>query len=413
LFGVAGMALCFTAQAKPPFVHDYARPFNQYTWVTSHNAFNNGRDYGDVVPGQSRSVKDQLELGVRGLMLDLYDSNGEIRVCHVSCKGNEKTFASYLANDIVPFLRRDGNAVVSLMLEEGIGKAGLAKAFAQVSLGPLAFDPNDWTSNSWPTLQDMIVADKRLLIFSLNSSSEGDYATKSSSVHVMAAKSATVENYWSLGDTVFVHDYTCKSRWADVPLGAENVAWAGKRWPRLFVMNQFHGVSFAAHSRLDNRYDKLENRDEAWCRAESNRKPNFIAIDHVGVGDAFQYAGVLNGGGIVLYEGPNVSQNIVCGIPTEASLKDDFQSPTLGCENDEAKSARLHRVAKGTVITLFDSPSQKRNDDFVVITALRDIGTVDVDSFEQATQNADIRVDVHYVNGLNGKVSSVDVNSPN
>jgi chitinase len=62
------LALATPGLALATTPDDTGRPFDQYTWVTTHNAFtSNG-----TVPNQTQTIAEQLEDGVRGFMLDLH-----------------------------------------------------------------------------------------------------------------------------------------------------------------------------------------------------------------------------------------------------------------------------------------------------------------------------------------------------
>ena len=62
---------------------DMSRPFDQYSWVTTHNAFtSNG-----LIPNQSQTIATQLDAGVRAFMLDLYPHDGRVALCHNRCTG--------------------------------------------------------------------------------------------------------------------------------------------------------------------------------------------------------------------------------------------------------------------------------------------------------------------------------------
>jgi hypothetical protein len=128
---------------------------------------------------------------------------------------------------------------------------------------------------------------QRLLIFTDNAANVGDYPSPGGGrATVMDGQDATVENYWSLGDTIFSHDWSCRSRWGSVPLNAGRVSFfPGKSWPRLFVMNQFHGVGETLHARSDNKLSHLWARVHEHCLPRSGRLPNFIAVDFYHQGD--------------------------------------------------------------------------------------------------------------------------------
>lgn len=396
-----------------PYIGNTNQPFNFYTWATTHNAFSNGADYRYWYQNQSHTVREQLNAGVRGLMLDAYESNGRVRVCHVSCDGIEKPLASYFSDDILPFLAQNPQAVVTVFLEDYVSQASLQAELARApGLGGQTFSPGSeswkWRAQ-WPSLQEMIDANQRLLIFALNGAA-GTYRVGSADVEVIRQESGTVENYWSIGDTIFTHDYSCKSRFS-TPLNKRQVDWPGKAWPPLFVMNHFHGVGESLHARLDNRYDKLQDRYNNYCGPASDGRPvNFLAVDFYQQGDTLEFAGVKTNGGLVLYEGNNVSQDVVCGIPAAPSRTLQFK--VNGCENDEARSGRLENVPAGTEFHLYDSPSGSTSDDYAVLKTKRGVARVDIPSFEKSVETDEYQLTFHRYNGLDGKISRVEVVAP-
>lgn len=396
-----------------PYIHTTRLPFNFYSWVTTHNAFSNGADYRYWYQNQSHTVREQLDAGVRGLMLDVYESNGRVRVCHSSCDGIEKPLASYFSDDILPFLAQNPQAVVTVFLEDYVSQASLQAELSRTpGLGGQTFSPGSekwkWLVQ-WPVLQEMIDANQRLLIFALNGAA-GTYRVGSADVEVMRQESGTVENHWSIGDTIFTHDYSCKSRFS-TPLDKREVDWPGKAWPPLFVMNHFHGVGESLHARLDNRYDKLQDRYNNYCGpASGGRLINFLAVDFYQQGDTLEFAGVKANGGLVLYEGNNVTQDVVCGIPDAPTRT--LQFPVNGCENDEARSGRLENVSAGTEFRLYDSPSGSHSDDYAVLTIKRDAASLDIPSFESNAETGNYKLTFHRKNGLDGKISRVEVVAP-
>jgi hypothetical protein len=222
-----------------------------------------------------------------------------------------------------------------------------------------------------------------------------------------------VENHWSLGATIFTHDLSCRSRWDDVPLYTRQVDFfPAKAWPRLFVMNHFHGVGETFHARFDNRLIDLLTRVKNHCLPEARRLPNFIAVDFYHQGDALEYTAMLNHGGLILWEGNEASKNAVCAIPyTGDPVALSFMSsgsPIKGCENDSARSATLHNLKAGSRILISDSPrGPTGGGDWATIVAKRDIERLEIGSFEKNVDNDDVQVVHHGNNGLDGRVSRV------
>lgn len=396
-----------TAGARP-YVHDLDRRFDEYSWVTTHNAFNTWVPF----PSQSKSISQQLHDGVRGLSLDIHEYQGSVKVCHGSCFLGGKRLSAHLNDEIIPFLLADRKAIVTIHLEDYVSSSALRTELSRVpNLARLTFNPDTWKTPGWPTLRQMIAANQRLLIFDLESRNAGRYNLPGGVATIMSSRSATSENHWELGRTIGTHDTSCRSRWAG-NLGPGPVQFPGKSWPRLFVMNHFHGAGESLHSRTDNRYDKLMERVYGTCAQAARRSPNYIVIDHYQQGDAFELAGVLNQGGIVFYEGNRATQNVVCGIPGGETTAINFKSgDRRGCENDEARSARLFGLRAGTTFTVFDSPDGKRSDDYTMVRVLRDLKnrSVTIPSFHTSYNDGDVAVDARYRNGLDGKISRVQI----
>lgn len=90
---------------------------------------------------------------------------------------------------------------------------------------------------------------------------------------------------------------------------------------------------------------------------------------------------------------------------------------TGGWDNDEIKSLKLHWVSPGTRILLFDSPSAKKNDDWVEIEVQGGMWKEEfvVDQLELRGEDVKkalregMHVTYHKDNGLNGKVSHIKV----
>jgi hypothetical protein len=405
------LASAHVTAGERPYVHDLDRRFDQYTWVSTHNAFNTG-----VLPNQTRSISRQLLDGVRGLSLDLHESAGRVKVCHASCALGGEPLATHLERDIIPFLMADREAIVTLHLEDYVSASALRAELARVpALAALTFDPDTWKTPGWPTLRQMIAANQRLLIFDMPAgkapANAGKHTLPGGVVTFMSAEGSTTENYWSLGATIGTHDTSCKSRWSG-SLEAGTARFPEKSWPRLFVMNHFHGTGEALHARLDNRYDKLAERVYGSCATAARRPPNFLVIDHYQNGDAFELAGVLNQGGMVLYKGNKGADEIVCGIPAGQKTAIDFKSDDRrGCENDDARSARLVGVPAGTTFFVYDSRDGSRSDDYATVRVLKDLTnrSVVIPSFHTSYADSDVSVSAHYKNGLDGKVSHVAV----
>ncbi|MFN7963792.1 MAG: hypothetical protein U0002_21190 [Thermoanaerobaculia bacterium] len=118
----------------------------------------------------------------------------------------------------------------------------------------------------------------------------------------------------------------------------------------------------------------------------------------------------------VLFYKSNISSYQIsdfCGaVPTSQSAGWNLKSSGAPVPNDTARSCILMDVGKGTVITVYDSPDAKTNDDYTTITALENIVELVISTFEQSFSNSQVVVTWTKNNGLDGKVSYIKIQAP-
>ncbi|MGF6496123.1 hypothetical protein ABIE56_004326 [Luteibacter sp. 621] len=346
-----------SAYADVPFAVDVDRPFHEYTWLTAHNAFVNSPG---LFPNQTLAIRRQLQSGVRGLMLDLHESAGRVRLCHGTCVGLEPTFADVLNDEILPYVRSVSHTVVTLHLEDPVSREALAAELAHApDAVALTFNPASWDTATWPTLRQMADAGQRLVILSQHYRNAGAIETAAGLAHVLFDRAYTSENEWSLGASIAEHDTSCRSRWEGQSLGA-SITSGDQAWPRLFVMNHFHGVPLGGHSWFDNRYDTLRARIDDACAPEAGRKPNYVAVDFVEAGQVGSVVAALNLGTIEFFDGVDGAGERLCAVAAGGRRTVDLDENDLDrCPPRRVRSAVIRDVPAGTRITLSDGISRR------------------------------------------------------
>jgi hypothetical protein len=137
-------------------------------------------------------------------------------------------------------------------------------------------------------MADLKQRNQRLLIFTDHSRSQDEQAGLTrDSFGVMYQRDWTVENYWSMGSGTGNSDWSCYSRWGDIPLTRTEPG-----LQPLFVMNHFRDTTVAATAATDN--GKALDRAERFCAPAARKKPTFLAVDRYDLGNARASVNQLN-----------------------------------------------------------------------------------------------------------------------
>ncbi|GBG73637.1 hypothetical protein CBR_g16980 [Chara braunii] len=259
---------------------DYSRRYDQNCYLCAHNAYA-ARSYGWCYYQQTSGVFKQLQAGVRALMLDVWIKGEEVFLCHEGFKKtqimkpfSQPTKLSSLFLEVRQFLDSNPREVVTCFFESYVNNRDVMhRAFKEGNVEDIIFwqdsEENDVCSKGWPTLQDMVDKNKRLVLFSDNRDDGIPYEWRYCTQNV----------YGSAG--------TSSTTWMDArsknyPLTCPNT---------LFVLNHFPSVAVNVFEMLTrvmakiNSKDKIINHARA-CReackaanAQCDRIPNFVAID--------------------------------------------------------------------------------------------------------------------------------------
>uniref|UniRef100_A0A7C9AI40 Phosphatidylinositol diacylglycerol-lyase n=1 Tax=Opuntia streptacantha TaxID=393608 RepID=A0A7C9AI40_OPUST len=176
---------CTRIQPLNPYSKVKGLPFNRYSWLTTHNSFarlGQKSATGSVViapTNQQDSITDQLNNGVRGLMLDMYDFQNDVWLCH-SFGGKCYNYTAFqpainVLNEIRIFLEANPSEIVSIFIEDYVtSPKGLTKVFDAAGLRKFWFPVSRMPKNGgdWPIIDDMIQKNQRLLVFTSKSSKE-------------------------------------------------------------------------------------------------------------------------------------------------------------------------------------------------------------------------------------------------
>ena len=291
------------------------RRINELVFLGSHNSMAAASEPGWYFADQLSGIRQQLESGVRLLLLDTYygyDTGKGIRtanrdfvtealppdefseqvveaarrladviggiqpdeprgtyLCHAFCELGATPLTPALA-DINDFLEKNPGEVVILFIQDAITPADTAKAF--IASGLVNHVHTLTPGEPLPTLRELIKSDQRVLVFSDSGAPGVD---------------------WYMPSHDFIQDTPFK---ASSPDEFSCDFGRGKPDNPLFAMDHWLSQSFPsmASARQINAFDFIYHR-VSQCHRERERKVNFVIVNFVEIGDARAVVDYLNG----------------------------------------------------------------------------------------------------------------------
>ena len=238
--------------------------YNEVAYLTTHNAFNSKQD-SFLFPNQKSNIIEQLNNGVRGLMIDVYDDNGSIVVYHAYKFLGYKPISIYL-NDIKYFLDNNPNEIITIILESYTSSNAIENEITQVGL--LKYLHTQDVNSLWPKLQTMIDSNKRLVILS----DKNDANEKQSWYH-------------------YIWDFAVENKYGKINCEFNR----GNPTNSLFIFNHFI-TSFTGNknnAKDVNSFKFLMNHIIK-CKDLKNKFPNFITVDFFEIGESLDVVSKLN-----------------------------------------------------------------------------------------------------------------------
>ncbi|EEF50727.1 phospholipase C, putative [Ricinus communis] len=266
-------------------------PFNKYAFLTTHNSFAiEGERRRTPIPrltftNQEDSVTEQLNHGVRALMLDTYDFDGDVWLCH-SFKRKCQDFTAFepaldTLKEVEAFLSANPSEIVTLILEDYVEAPNeLTTVFTNSGLMKYWFPVSKMPQNGqdWPPVKDMIANNQRLIVFTSKRS-------KQETEGIAYQWNFMVENQY--GNDGLKND--CTNRGESAPLNDKTKS--------LVLVNHFGSVPLKEIACYENS-GSLINSLRTCYGAAGNRWANFVAVDYYKRSDgggAFQAVDTLNG----------------------------------------------------------------------------------------------------------------------
>ncbi|KAK7252821.1 hypothetical protein RIF29_37040 [Crotalaria pallida] len=306
---------CTRGQATFPTSFVNGLPFNKYSWIMTHNSFS----ILDAPPlpgvqrltfyNQEDTVTNQLRNGVRGLMLDMYDFENDIWLCH-SFLGQCFNFNAFqpainTLKEVEAFLTENPTEIVTIVIEDYVHTPkGLINLFINSGLDKYWFPVSDMPKGGedWPTITEIVQSNHRLLVFTSDPSKEAEEGIAYQWKYMIENES---------GDNG-VHRGSCPHRKESKPLNSRSAS--------LFLLNYFPTYPVEADSCKEHSAPLVDMVNTCY-KAAGNVLPNFIAVNYYMRSD----------GGGVFDVVDKVNGRTLCGCNTVTACQ--VGAPFGSCQN--------------------------------------------------------------------------------
>jgi hypothetical protein len=267
-----------------PFLRDSSTDFS-----TSGNQF-----YNTTV---------QLNAGVRMLTAQVHNSNDQWHLCHTSCDLLDAGLLQDWLGEIKTWMDANPNDIVTVLLvnSDNASPTQLSAEFVQSGIATYAYvPPSDTTPPNggvWPTLQDLITAKTRLMVFI--ASFDGEAYTPGQH-YLMDEFSFIFENPFT---NTNVSSFVCTP---DRPTIVKGDSAAAISSGRMSLLNHFLDMSEAFGIDTPNVDAANQTNSQGnvvgdllftaqTCQQEYGKAPTFLLVDFFDQGPAIATVDVLNG----------------------------------------------------------------------------------------------------------------------
>lgn len=244
------------------------RPLDRVTLPGTHNSMSNA-DAGWIAPNQQHGLTRQLEDGVRAMMLDTYEWDGGLWLCHGYCELGAQPLAEGLG-ELEAYLAAHPREVLVVIFQDGVP---VEPSVAALEASGLADRVWTWDRAApMPTLGALIDADQRLILSAESSGPPPGWYHHAWDLFTDTPYSFASADEFSCALNRGQPDnpFLLVNHWISDPLPTqEGAAEVNARGPLLA-------------------------RAEA-CAAERDRPVNVLAVDFYEQGDLFAVVDALNG----------------------------------------------------------------------------------------------------------------------
>jgi hypothetical protein len=273
------------------------------TYLGAHDSpfVSNTSNSYDISGNQYFNTTTQLNAGVRLLQAQIQrpnssDTSGTLHLCHSSCSLYDAgTIENWLA-EVNTWMGANPNEVVTILLVNGVGADAttLGQIFTSSGITQYSYTPSSASPSSWPTLQQMINANTRLVTFiaSLSSNAGAEYLLNE------------WDYMWENNYLVTTpSNFTCTP---DRPAAVQGSYATASSSGRMFMMNHFlyqqqlfniespDVESAGTTNSPDTNTVGALGYAANYCASQYGSKPTFVLVDWFNVGPAIETVDRLN-----------------------------------------------------------------------------------------------------------------------
>ena len=251
------------------------KKYDEVAYLTTHNAYSSF-EAGFYLPNQNFNITSQLNDGVRAFMLDVYSEDDQLVLYHGVSELGSSLFSDVL-NEFKTFIDDNPNEVITLILEDYSSIIELSDALFTSGIIQDLYEHDEVIG--WPTLQEMIDLDNRIVLFSDN-----EVQNPPSWFHFLWEHA--VETHFS---NASIDEFSCDFN-------------RGNSQNDLFILNHFitnYELVLGNLEIYNQQVEEINSNpyfiDRVYdCESQKNKFPNFITVDFYDVGDCLEVVNILN-----------------------------------------------------------------------------------------------------------------------
>ncbi|KAF8518524.1 PLC-like phosphodiesterase, partial [Hysterangium stoloniferum] len=259
----------------------------------THDSYAFSSDPLALARNQQVDILTQLVLGVRLLQAQSHMFNGVLHFCHTSMYlllFNGGTVADYLSK-VKTFLDNNPTEILTLLLTnpEGVSVETVWDPIFQHSgIAALAYVPPSLPvkQSDWPTLGELIQMGKRVIVFM-------DFNSNTTAAPYILPE---FEMIWETPFDVTNSSFTCTIDRINGPLSQTDHMNLLNHYLDLGFLNDTITIPDFIDSNTTNSVSSLIAGSNACVSLNGNRNANFLMLDWVDIGDAFNASERLNMG---------------------------------------------------------------------------------------------------------------------